>query len=365
MIFFVYCLLLSVLISVCARYLLEYILNLIATRPTEVTDKYGMRRWYLDPATWIELVSMATCVAELALVSAEAGSVAYTVWGMPYLASFSSAVMRPLRIVVMIRLCVMMRGVASMKILVRTMKETYQRLMVPIFFLLVLGLIFAGLIYTFETLLQCYPVAECSDGSTDLTQCPGQDAFVDSGIGTVVYYRHASDVNSGPSKDDLCMLQNMWDAIWVSFVTISTVGYGVLYPVTSAGKGVAMIAASCGIMYLAMPLSIVGGRFYSIYEEFEKVASLRKAKAKFRHAVGAVFTVNLQRGGLAQAIRRASRTNDVGPLRAEIREYERLGKSRTARVYKDAIKTAVKIEDELTRKHLELQVRYSSVYEWW
>ena len=230
----------------CSWYLIEYLLGVAATRSPEVTDKVNARRWYKDPATWIELVSMIVCLGELVAVSVEAGSLAYTVWGMPFVHTFSNTIMRPLRVVVMIRLCVMMRGVDSMKILVRTVKETYERLAVPIFFLLVFSLIFAGLFYTFETLLQCDAIAECSDGSTDLLRCPGDDAFLETGVGTVIVYRHSSDILMGPSAGDMCLLQSMWDAIWLAFVTISTVGYGVLYPVTSGGKGVAMVAAAFG-----------------------------------------------------------------------------------------------------------------------
>lgn len=76
-------------------------------------------------------------------------------------------------------------------------------------------------------------------------------------------------------KGDLCMMQNMYDALWLSFATISTVGYGDIYPQTSLGKGFAMLAALAGTIYLAMPLTIIGTRFYDVYEEYNKFVRMR------------------------------------------------------------------------------------------
>jgi len=333
----------------CLWYFIDFFLNIIAIRGPSVTDEVGARRWYTDVAIWIELLSMIVCLAELVAVSLEAGSLAYTVWGLPFVATFSNTIMRPLRVIVMIRLCVMMRGVAAMKILVRTMKETYERLAVPIFFLLVFSLIFGGLFFTTETILSCVAVAECSDGSQDITQCPGSDSELETGVGTVIYYRRTDDVLLGPSEQDLCLLQSMWDAIWLAFVTISTVGYGVVYPVSSAGKGVAMIAAAFGTVYLAMPLSIVGSRFYAIYEEYEKVTSLRQGKTKFHRALGAVLLMNL--ASLGQLTREAEHSGDATALKAELQRWEQAGKSKTQATYIEAKRVLAQIEAEVAEFH--------------
>ncbi|PMN69663.1 potassium channel family protein [Enterovibrio norvegicus] len=42
-------------------------------------------------------------------------------------------------------------------------------------------------------------------------------------------------------------IDNFTDAIWWMFVTISTVGYGDYYPVTPAGRAVAIIVIMCGV----------------------------------------------------------------------------------------------------------------------
>lgn len=50
-------------------------------------------------------------------------------------------------------------------------------------------------------------------------------------------------------------------AMYFMTVTVSTVGYGDLGPQTSAGRFFVVIVILCGILFLAMPLSSVGGSF--------------------------------------------------------------------------------------------------------
>eukprot|EP00325_Prymnesiales_sp_UTEX-LB-985_P028896 CAMPEP_0174729804 /NCGR_PEP_ID=MMETSP1094-20130205/54375_1 /TAXON_ID=156173 /ORGANISM="Chrysochromulina brevifilum, Strain UTEX LB 985" /LENGTH=375 /DNA_ID=CAMNT_0015931965 /DNA_START=101 /DNA_END=1230 /DNA_ORIENTATION=+ len=54
---------------------------------------------------------------------------------------------------------------------------------------------------------------------------------------------------------------------WWSIVTMTTVGYGDVYPVEVAGKLIATVAMIGGILVLALPLSIVGTNFNAVYEE--------------------------------------------------------------------------------------------------
>ena len=62
---------------------------------------------------------------------------------------------------------------------------------------------------------------------------------------------------------------NMFDAIWTMIVTMTTVGYGGFFPLQAMGKICALAAALFGSFYMAMPLTIVGTKFYEIYEDVE------------------------------------------------------------------------------------------------
>merc|ERR1712167_255896 len=71
-----------------------------------------------------------------------------------------------------------------------------------------------------------------------------------------------------------------FDAMWVMIITMTTVGYGGKYPYTSSGKVVAIMSAILGSLYMAMPLTIVGNKFYDIYEQVEA----QKSKAQLKSA---------------------------------------------------------------------------------
>ncbi len=57
------------------------------------------------------------------------------------------------------------------------------------------------------------------------------------------------------------------DALWWSFVTLTTVGYGDLYPITLGGRIVAVITMLMGIGVLGTFLSLVGSSFLTTIRE--------------------------------------------------------------------------------------------------
>lgn len=51
------------------------------------------------------------------------------------------------------------------------------------------------------------------------------------------------------------------DAMWWAIITLTTVGYGDVYPITAAGKAVAAVTAVLGLVMLALPVGIVATAF--------------------------------------------------------------------------------------------------------
>lgn len=67
---------------------------------------------------------------------------------------------------------------------------------------------------------------------------------------------------------------NMFQGIWFAIVTMTTVGYGDIYPVTPLGCTVGALCALSGIIILAVPIAIVAGNFttyYKKYTEFQMI----------------------------------------------------------------------------------------------
>jgi len=59
------------------------------------------------------------------------------------------------------------------------------------------------------------------------------------------------------------------DAFWWVMVTVTTVGYGDLFPITWMGRGIGILTMMTGVFFLAMPLTIVGTKFNSAWEDLE------------------------------------------------------------------------------------------------
>lgn len=78
-------------------------------------------------------------------------------------------------------------------------------------------------------------------------------------------------------------------AMWFTVVTISTVGYGDIYPKSDAGKVVGAFLIVAGVGYLAMPLAIIGQQFGDVWKERRLLMVLEKMK-KF---MGGVIDVEM------------------------------------------------------------------------
>ena len=90
-------------------------------------------------------------------------------------------------------------------------------------------------------------------------------------------------------------IRDFWDAVWFSLITMTTVGYGDLSPVTAAGRVLGLVFALCSIGILTaligIGLSLLGGqiipearlrlgrgrRWYAFHEENEDSAVLAEA----------------------------------------------------------------------------------------
>eukprot|EP00966_Prymnesium_polylepis_P065005 1508369-Prymnesium_polylepis.1 len=56
-------------------------------------------------------------------------------------------------------------------------------------------------------------------------------------------------------------------SMWFAFVTVSTVGYGDVSPTTWRGQLFVCLVILCGLIFLAMPLAIVGNTFNQVWDE--------------------------------------------------------------------------------------------------
>lgn len=68
---------------------------------------------------------------------------------------------------------------------------------------------------------------------------------------------------------------------WV-IVTATTVGYGDLYPTTGWGRFIACVTMYCGVLVLALPISVVGSNFSREYEKNKAALDAAEASPRWR-----------------------------------------------------------------------------------
>lgn len=63
-------------------------------------------------------------------------------------------------------------------------------------------------------------------------------------------------------------------SFWWAFVSMTTVGYGDCYPITTGGKLLAIVTMLLGVLILALPITVVGSNFQKMVELHEEESSM-------------------------------------------------------------------------------------------
>ena len=89
---------------------------------------------------------------------------------------------------------------------------------------------------------------------------------------TFLFFAEKLDVQKVPA------FYSIPHAIWFMTVTMTTVGYGEVYPLSVAGRCVTSVAMLFGVLFLSMPLAIVGNNFCMVWDDKERVVFVEKIR---------------------------------------------------------------------------------------
>jgi len=67
------------------------------------------------------------------------------------------------------------------------------------------------------------------------------------------------------------LFSNIPEAMWWGVITLTTIGYGDIYPVTPLGRAIGSIIAFMGVLLLALPTAIFASGFIEVLEDKKKM----------------------------------------------------------------------------------------------
>jgi len=144
---------------------------------------------------------------------------------LPFLFKIDLRVIRVLRLLRLLRILKLNRHFKSLSIIRSVIKNTKNEIMVTVFLVFILLILASTVMYNIENEAQ-------------------PDAF-----------------------------QNIGEAMWWAVATLTTVGYGDIYPITGLGKLMSAIIALLGIGFVALPTGIISSAYI---DEIRKVKSTDK-----------------------------------------------------------------------------------------
>lgn len=110
---------------------------------------------------------------------------------------------------------------------------------------------------------------------------------------------------------------NILYAFWWGIITLTTVGYGDVYPITPIGKLIGGFVALTGVLIVAIPTGIISSSFAQKMEETKNLKRLREIRNKLKEAFYKKYIPEL-----ACRVRRGQISVDAVKLNLELSEHD-------------------------------------------
>merc|ERR1719486_752811 len=71
--------------------------------------------------------------------------------------------------------------------------------------------------------------------------------------------------------------------MWLTIVTMTTVGYGDVTPQTPYGSFITAVLVVSSVLYMAMPVGIIGGAFTNVWSDRKRILICHQTKHRLLH----------------------------------------------------------------------------------
>jgi len=166
------------------------------------------------------------------------------------------AFVRTLRLLRILRLFKLAKHHPGMAMFAEVMVMSGQPLLILIFFTIIITVLFGSLIYYAEGTKYSVAPQFRNDHPTG------------------VFVR----LDAALLHDEVTPFRSIPYALWWVSVTTTTVGYGDFFPTTLMGKAIGVTCFYVGIIFLALPISVLGTNFEILYERIQIKAAKKKKR---------------------------------------------------------------------------------------
>ncbi|KAL3674349.1 hypothetical protein V7S43_000305 [Phytophthora oleae] len=225
----------------------------------------------------------------------------------------SPSLLSVIRVLKIMRILKLTRHFRGTKVLASTAIKVWKPLVIPLFFLFTGCIIAGAMFYEIERGRECFVGEACWWWGKDVLT-PELAAGLPIGKRILIQDKVKA------------IIVDMIHSTWLSYATLTSVGYGDLTARTSIGKFFDVFVIIVATIYSAMPLSLVGTQFYSLYEKHLEKMVVKKGGSSVSWRTKTTITIVTQ---YKQAAKHPSaRKQDVFALSNEhlliTREFENM-----------------------------------------
>lgn len=219
---------------------LEYIVRFL------VCDVVGLSQWKFvrDP------MNVCDFIAILPFYVAQIGKAAGAKGDM--------AVFRAFRLSRLLRIFKLARYSSGMRLMAEALSNSFRALSVLLFFLCIGIVLFSSSLYNVER-ISC-------PSRADLRKTGEEEKYMmecyKSSDGWSQNYGLCCDEHDSPND-----FPSIMEGFWWCIVTMTTVGFGEVYPKSTGGKLVGILTMLAGLLLISLPVAIVGRKFQEVYED--------------------------------------------------------------------------------------------------